>query len=313
MTLAEAAAHGETLTVAYAPPDDGAVRDAAGNAAAAFSGEAAENGTAAPAPSVEAVALVSDPGTDGTYAAGDAIRVRVTFGAAVTVDTAQGTPRLKLDLGGEAGSGERWAAYASGDGTTALTFAYTAVAGDASAGGVAVLADTLELDGGTIESAAGAAAALSHAGLDPDAGHKVDADPPAFVSAAVDGATLTLTFDEPLDEGSAPAGSAFTVTAAPAQGEARSIAGTGTAAVAGAAVTVTLAEAAAHGETLTVAYAPPDETRPATSRATRRRPSPGRRQRTTRPRRRRRSRRWRCPRTRGRTGPTRPATRSGCG
>ena len=272
VTLVGAVLHGETLTVAYAPPEDGRLRDLAGNAAAAFSGESAENGTAAPAPAVEAVALVSDPGADRTYAAGDAIRVQVTFGAAVTVDTAQGTPRLKLDLGGEAG--ERWAAYASGDGTTALTFAYTAVAGDASAGGVAVLADTLELDGGTIVSAAGADAALSHAGLNPDAGHKVDANPPGFASAAVDGATLTVTFDEDLDADSASAASAFTVTAAPADGEARAIAGTGTANVAGAAVTVTLAGAVAHGETLTVAYAPPTRTRSATSRATRRRPSP---------------------------------------
>ena len=41
---------------------------------------------------------------------------------------------------------------------------------------------------------------------------RLDANPPAFVSAAVDGAALTVTFDEPLDEGSSPAGSAFTVT-----------------------------------------------------------------------------------------------------
>ena len=259
VTLAGAAAHGETLSVAYAPPEENPVRDLAGNAAAAFSGESAENGTAAPAPAVEAVALVSDPGADATYAAGDAIRVQLTFGAPVTVDTAQGTPRLKLDLGGEAG--ERWASYASGDGTTALTFAYTAVSGDASAGGVAVVADTLELDGGTMVSAAGAAAVLTHAGLEPDPAHRVDANPPAFVSAAVDGSTLTLTFDEALDAGSAPAGSAFTVTAAPADGEARAIAGTGTANVADAAVTVTLAEAVAHGETLTVAYAPPQDDR----------------------------------------------------
>ena len=111
------------------------------------------------APGVEAVALVSDPGTDRTYAAGDAIRVRVTFGAAVTVDTAQGTPRLKLDLGGEAraSGGLRTPRAAA---RRALTFVYEAVAGDASAGGVAVLADTLEANGGTLRSAAGVDAAL---------------------------------------------------------------------------------------------------------------------------------------------------------
>ena len=211
------------------------------------------------APSVEAVAVVSDPGADATYAAGDAVRARATFGVPVTVDTAQGTPRLKLDLGGEAGSGERWADYEGGTGTKALAFVYTVAPGDASAGGVAVLADTLEANGGTLRSAAGADAALAHAGLDADPAHKVDADPPGFASAAVDGAALAVTFDEDLDADSAPAASAFAVTAAPAGGEARAIAGSGAARVAGATVTVTLAEAVAHGETLTLAYAPPEE------------------------------------------------------
>ena len=41
--------------------------------------------------------------------------------------------------------------------------------------GIAVLADTLALNGGTIVSASGSAAAdLSHAGLAHDSGHKVD-------------------------------------------------------------------------------------------------------------------------------------------
>ena len=201
------------------------------------------------------MALVSDPGEDATYAAGDAIRVqRVTFGAAVTVDTAQGTPRLKLDLGGEAGSGERWAAYASGSGEAALTFAYTAVAGDASAGGVAVVADTLELDGGTMVSAAGAAAALTHAGLEPDPAHRVDANPPAFASAAVDGATLTLTFDEALDAGAVPAKGAFAVTA---DGNEADLAETGAVALSDAAVTLALAAAIAPGTPVRVSYAPP--------------------------------------------------------
>ena len=87
----------------------------------------------------------------------------------------------------------------------------------------------------------------------------MNAGAPRPAGASVSGATLVLTFDEELDEGSAPAGSAFTVTATPADGEARAIAGTGTAAVAGTSVTVTLAEAVGHGETVTVAYAPPDD------------------------------------------------------
>ena len=182
---------------------------------AAFSGQAVANGTAASA-SVEAVALVSDPGADATYAPGDTLRVQVTFGEAVTVDTDGGTPRLKLDLD-PADGGERWAAYESGSGEAALVFGYAAAAGDASPGGVAVIEDTLEPNGGTIRSAAGADAALGHAGLAPDAAHKVDGAAPGFASAEVDGTALTVTFGEALDAGSAPAGSDFTVTAAPAE------------------------------------------------------------------------------------------------
>ncbi len=201
VTLAGAVLAGETVTVAYAPPEDGPVRDLAGNAAAAFSGEAAANATPA-APSGEAVAVVSDPGADATYAAGDEIRVRLTFAEAVDVGTAGGTPRLKLDLD-PADGGERWAAYAGGSGTNALTFAYTVAAGDVSGGGVAVLADTLELDGGTIRTAAGQAdAALGHPGLAPDAAHRVDGEPPRLLRGEIDGGTVTLTFSEALDPAS---------------------------------------------------------------------------------------------------------------
>ena len=151
-------------------------------------------------PAATGVALASDPGDDATYAAGDTVRVAVTFDEAVTVDTAEGAPRLKLDLGGKAGSGERWATYASGSGATTLEFVYTAVSGDISAVGVAVLADTLELDGGTIRSAATqAAAALGHPGLAPDAEHKVDADSPRLLRGEIDGGTMTLFFSEALD------------------------------------------------------------------------------------------------------------------
>ena len=151
-------------------------------------------------PAATGVAVVSDPGADETYLAGDEIRVRLAFGEAVTVDTAVGAPRLKLDLGGKAGSGERWATYASGSGATTLEFVYTAVSGDISAVGVAVLADTLELDGGTIRSAATqAAAALGHPGLAPDAEHKVDADSPRLLRGEIDGGTMTLFFSEALD------------------------------------------------------------------------------------------------------------------
>ena len=82
--------------------------------------------------------------------------------------------------------------------------------------------------------------------------------PPAFSSAAVTGTTLTVTFDEGLDTGSTPAGSAFSVSATPTGGTTRNIAGTGTATVAGKTATVTLAEAVIPLETVKVSYSAPD-------------------------------------------------------
>ena len=169
LTLDRTLVEGERLTVGYRPPVSGAgLRDADGNGAAPFS---VETVVGAGAPAVTGVAVASDPGTDATYAAGDTVRVEVTFGEAVEVDATNGTPRLKLDLDADEDSGERWALYESGSGTDTLTFAWAAAAPDEAAAGIAVPADTLELNGGTIVSAAtGAAAALGHAGLDPRLG-----------------------------------------------------------------------------------------------------------------------------------------------
>ncbi len=201
LKLKRALVSGERLTVSYRQPRSGAgLKDNDGNGAAPFSTETVVGAGAPAVTAVTAVAVSSDPGDDATYAAGDAVRVAVTFDAAVAVGTEDGTPRLKLDLGGDDGSGERWAAYEDGTGTATLTFAWTAAAPDEAPAGVAVLADTLELAGGTIASVATqTAAALGHAGLAHDPAHKVDAVAPRLLRGEIDGATVTLTFSEALD------------------------------------------------------------------------------------------------------------------
>ena len=126
-----------------------------------------------PATSVTGVSVVSDPGADQTYGIGDTISVQVTFNQLVVdVDTSGGTPRIKIDLD-PAEWGEKWASYSSGSGTANLTFTHTVVEPNISTQGIAVLADTLELNGGTIRSD-GADAGLAHTGLAHDANHKVD-------------------------------------------------------------------------------------------------------------------------------------------
>lgn len=56
---------------------------------------------------------------------------------------------------------------------------------------------------------------------------------PPVAGAAVNADTLTVTLDEDLDTGSAPAGSAFTLSVTPSGGAARTVAGTGTATLSG--------------------------------------------------------------------------------
>ena len=165
------------------------------------------------APVVSAVAVTSDAGDDSTYALGEIIRVAVTFSEAVDVT---GTPRLSIDMD-PAEWGTKQAAYDSGTGTTRLIFIHTVTQPNISTQGIAVLADTLELNGGTIKSAASQTDAnLSHTGLDHDASHKVDwqlSPPPpsvgrvAVTSDAGDDSTYALgeiirvavTFSEAVD------------------------------------------------------------------------------------------------------------------
>ena len=75
--------------------------------------------------------------------------------------------------------------------------------------------------------------------------------PPELSSAGVDGATLTLTFNEPLDTDTIPHRSAFAVTVA---GSGR---GVEAVAVSGSVVTLTLVTAVSAGDTVTVDYTAP--------------------------------------------------------
>ena len=122
-------------------------------------------------PSVSGVEVVSYAGEDDTYAMSEVLRIRVTFSEAVDVT---GAPTLGIDMD-PADGGRTDAVYSGGSGTTQLTFAYTVIEPDYSSQGIAVIADTLELNGGAITAVVGGAdAGLAHTGLGHDADHKVD-------------------------------------------------------------------------------------------------------------------------------------------
>ena len=144
--------------------------DDAGHDEAVTSAATAAVAAATP-PDVSGVAVTSTPGSGDTYGLGETIRVTLTFSESVNVT---GTPRLKIDMD-PAQWGQKWANYESGSGTAELVFAYTVAEPNISTQGIAVLANTLELNGGTIKSKATQAnAELEHHGLDHDSEHKVD-------------------------------------------------------------------------------------------------------------------------------------------
>ena len=187
----------------------GAIRSAATQADAELSHDGLDHdpnhkvdwelGSQANAPTSTGVAVSSRPAVGDTYGLGETIRVTVTFSEAVEV---AGAPRLQIDMD-PANWGEKWAVYESGGGTGSLTFAHEVVEPNESTRGIAVLANTLALNGGTIRSSGTEAdAELAHGGLAHDPDHKVDwqlvrdTTAPAAVSAEVDRNRATVTFDE---------------------------------------------------------------------------------------------------------------------
>ena len=245
LTLDPAAEHGEAgITVSYTPGTN-PIRDAVGNDAEGLSNEPVTNNTPdTTSPTVSSLAITSNPGGDQIYAAEDEIEVTVTFSETVVVTR---TPRMRLRVG----SRNRTAGYLRGSGAAALVFSYEVALGDEDTDGVSIAAGRIDRNGGTIKDEADNDAVLDHEAVAPQAGHKVDGVRPAFLSAAVDGSSLTLTYGEALDGGSRPGTGDFTVEVG---GAGRSVSAVS---VSGSVVTLTLDPAVEHGDTgIRVNYSP---------------------------------------------------------
>jgi methionine-rich copper-binding protein CopC len=100
------------------------------------------------------VSSVSSTTSNGSYKAGSTLAITVTFSEAVTVS---GTPQITL----ETGASDQSANYASGSGTTTLTFNYVVTAGDISSDLDYVSTSSLALNGGSLLDAAGNSAVLT--------------------------------------------------------------------------------------------------------------------------------------------------------
>ena len=170
LRLAAAVAPGAAVTVSYAQPSSGSKLRGPDGEAPSFSGRSVTNLVGA-VPSVSQVAISSTPADGEAYAHEETIQVSLTFTETVAVT---GAPRLKIKMAPN--YGEKWADYSGGSGTTSLTFTYTVVEPDRSTRGVAVLQDTLDLNGGAIQSVGMPQkdAHLWYGGLDHDSVHMVD-------------------------------------------------------------------------------------------------------------------------------------------
>ena len=94
------------------------------------------------------MSLTSTAPTSGFHVAGNTIQVTAVFDVNVTV---AGTPHFELDLGAAGSTAVRQAAYVSGSDTTNLVFSYTVADGDDDPDGISWAANSLKLNGGTIQ------------------------------------------------------------------------------------------------------------------------------------------------------------------
>ncbi len=181
-----------------------------------------DGGLTLPAPGISSVVLVTDPGDDSTYVAGDWIGAKVTFDESVSVT---GTPQLGLAIGttektARFGQGSFEGSVSPGDRTAGpeVVFGYQVQAGDVDSDGIAIGEDKLTLNGGAIKQAVtDVAADLSHEPMATDTGHKVDAVAPVLSSIAIssraggdrlyavgDSIEVTMTFSEEVTVSGAP-------------------------------------------------------------------------------------------------------------
>ena len=227
LTLASAVTAGQTVTVSYAAGMN-PVRDAAGNDAAGLTNRAVTNNTG--------TVGLADTGGSSCATCPDAPTGSARPGPGhgqITVNWFPATTGATVDS---------WFILFAKQGGT---FTSVSLAGSARSHTLSNLEPGVAYTVQVIEHKDGAG---SGDRAQANGVVALDTQAPVLSSAAVDGATLTLTYGENLDAGSVPAAGDFTVTVA---GSGRAVS---TVEVNGDTVTLTLASAVTLGQTVTVSY-----------------------------------------------------------
>ena len=207
--------------------DDGQLSDGSVSVTATISdaaGNISTQGTASftldhLTPTLTGVALAGKSET--TYSAlnvGDKITVSATFTTTANDPVViTGSPRIALTIG----SSTRYAIYDSNNAANTNTvkhFVYTVAAGDTDDNGVAIAANVLSLNGGTIGDAAGNAVDISHTEVTDNTSYTIDTTTPTLIAGAnaveANGGYVTLKYSETLDSasGTQPTAADFSVS-----------------------------------------------------------------------------------------------------
>ena len=183
---------GGTATSILAPNTGGIYKLFVIDAAGARSGASTSSltvDTTPPSVSGIAITTATTGRLNNTLNAGDVVSVTVTMNEATTVVTTGGRPTLDLLIGETSVK----AAYASGNGTTALVFTYTILANQTDPDGISIAANSLALNGGTLSDAVGnAATTLTHTAVAANTGYLVDNTAPTISGVAITSATGLL-------------------------------------------------------------------------------------------------------------------------
>ena len=209
-------------------------------------------------PTITGIAITSTPATGATaYNEDQVIWFAVTFSEPVVGVFNNGPPSLTVNIGGTNRTTDWSSDNSSSTPMTVQIVSYGVQTGDEDTNGISIDADSMALNGATIQNSSGEDAILTHGAFSfPDA--KVDGVDPTFDSAEIDTATdataLVLTFSETLR--TYHPGTGGNIEASDFSVSVDGTANTVTAfAIAGSTVTLTLTDAVAASATgVTVSY-----------------------------------------------------------
>ena len=125
---------------------------------------------------ISSLSITSTSGADSTYSIGNIITVTVSTSEAITVT---GSPIIPI-----VGLTSKNFTYSSGSGTSTLLFTYTVLTGDSSTAGLAITANTLALNSGTMLDTGGLALTLTHSEVTASSSHKVDGIAPTITGTS---------------------------------------------------------------------------------------------------------------------------------